>query len=202
MSQGGRGRAPPLGGVWTDLAAPSLPPTSINPSVPISDSSFERMYHPQFGTSPPIRLSSVSQPSTSTNGRALPMSMFDGAGRNDDQNPRRGSHQAVEIAASALANLGSVGGSTSQNHIVGTNGNYTNNSQGADSTVAGPSQTDTAKGVDEASAASKKKRKPKQGDHLDDDGRRKTARACDQCVSRSSWLQTSHNRVILTSRNF
>jgi hypothetical protein len=170
-------------GVWGDLSIPSLPPSSSNGD---SSSHYDRMYLGQLGGLTP-NLSSGSGLSQPLNhDRGLPMSMFSGgSGHFDDQNPRRGSHQAVEMAASALANLGNGGGSTphiSTNH--GNNGNQpTGQSHGPDSAVAGSSKLNS-KANDDASAASKKKRKPKQGENLDDDGRRKTARACDQCVSR------------------
>ena len=141
------------------------------------------------------------QPTSSSfgNGNGLPMSMFPHSiqGRDGyDEGPRRDSHQAVEMAASALANLGN--GSSANPPPASTSRHI--------ATEAGPSQAasrpieDTG-GPDSASgsgSANKKKRKPKQGENLDEDGRRKTARACDQCVSADRYrnLETRFTRRV------
>ena len=169
-------------GMWGDLSIPSLPPSSSNGDA---SAHYDRMYLGQLGGLTPNTSSGSGISQQPNHDRGLPMSMFNGgSGHYEDQNPRRGSHQAVEMAASALANLGNGGGSMPHISNNGNNGNHsTGQSHGPDSAVAGSSKPNS-KANDDASAASKRKRKPKQGENLDDDGRRKTARACDQCVSR------------------
>jgi len=165
----------PQQGMWNNSSMiPSFPPTS--------NGGYDR--YP--GPSQPPSMSRISIPTSSSfhQGNGLPMSMFlpqTQQGNGYGEGPRRDSHQAVEMAASALANLG--------------NGSSTNPNPGPSGikneiTEAGPSQTirrqvDEAAGHESAAgpgAGNKKKRKPKQGENMDEDGRRKTARACDQCV--------------------
>lgn len=81
----------------------------------------------------------------------------------DADSYRRDPHQAVQIAASALATLGV-------------------NSNGVDK-LPPRRQSSGQAAIPDAHKSSKKKRKGKQGDQAEDDSRRKTARACDQCVS-------------------
>jgi hypothetical protein len=86
---------------------------------------------------------------------------------------RRNSHQAVEMAASALTNLGNGGNQ-------GYNQSSTSSPRRIES--AGSTSNQNYMGTKHSPSNNKKKRKPKNGDHTDDDSRRKTARACDQCV--------------------
>lgn len=163
----------PQQGIWNNLSMMSSFPSGQTGNM----NGYDRYPGP---------LSHMPAPPGSLNENGLPMSTFPhqsqshmGNGSMYNEEPRRISHQAVEMAASALANLG--------------NGNSSNppssNSTKQEPSDPGPSQR-TSRPVEDAGGdmsasgtGNKKKRKPKQGEKEDDDGRRKTARACDQCVS-------------------